>query len=480
MPIIDQWQKDSQRYQQQTLRFDPTSGRIRVPSHEEADAFHEYRYRRNVELLDIKINEAPKMRTTAYDAYTREGFRETPASSAMTLRELKVHLPDFTWDKLKDIVVLRQSHEDRLGEIAAEVERYEDIAKVSVVVMAVDAAMQAHPEADEDRAGMQDLEAMFSRILETSQAAHGATGDMRLAVEVPDPFLDCVDTDDDGTLLHGASCVELPVHRVDTWQCCPHDLRGTLNFACANPGWDAQREQLTKQRPQGFDPAVEQEALASYEGRRGGGAITSDMLDIRNQQLLQLLRTALQHAKRCVRRFEATARLPWVDYTHLDLTRVFAAAVQSVYGLSLPRASVPPLFSPSAEPQASIHPRDVVQHGVKPLETRRQLAATSLELQQVREVQRSAYPDYPEYDRLSAFYVDCKLTIIVIGGVRFLMALLDTGCDYSGVHQRVVDRMKPGEVDATLHLMSMQGIGGKMEMHRLVGRVSYVINSNTD
>eukprot|EP00873_Tetraselmis_striata_P008622 jgi/Tetstr1/428886/TSEL_018865.t1 len=46
---------------------------------------------------------------------------------------------------------------------------------------------------------MADLEAMFSRILEKSQAAHGGTGAMRLAVEVPDRFLDCVDTDDHGT-----------------------------------------------------------------------------------------------------------------------------------------------------------------------------------------------------------------------------------------------------------------------------------------
>eukprot|EP00873_Tetraselmis_striata_P012634 jgi/Tetstr1/432898/TSEL_002340.t1 len=314
-PIIDQWQKDMLRYHQQTLRVDPASGRIRVPSREDADAFHEFRYRRYVELFETKFNEAPKMRTR-YDAYTREGFCETPASLAMTLRELKAHLPDLTWDKvnlkafdvitsvwrsipalkqsldagfhqLKDIAVLRQSHEDRLDEIAAEVERYEDIAAeahagVSVEVMAVDAAMEAHLEADEDRGGTLDLEAMFSRILEKSQAAHGATGATRLAVEVPDPFLDCVDTDDHGTLLHGASCVELP------------------------------------------------------------------------------------------------------------------------------------------------------------------------------------------------------LTVIVIGGVRIQMAMLDTGCDYNGVHRRVVDRMKPGEVDATLQSMSMQGIGGKMEMQRLVGRISYVINPDTD
>eukprot|EP00873_Tetraselmis_striata_P041219 jgi/Tetstr1/461483/TSEL_006589.t1 len=133
-----------------------------------------------------------------------------------------------------------------------------------------------------------------------------------------------------------------------------------------------------------------------------------------------------------------------------------------------------------AKPQANIHPVDVVQHGVKPLESRRQLSATSSELQQLREVQRGAYPDYSEYDRHSAFYVDCKLTVIVIGGVRSLMAFLDTGCDYSGVHRPVVDRMKPGEVDATLQSMSMQGIGGKMEMQRLVGRISYVINPGTD
>eukprot|EP00873_Tetraselmis_striata_P046125 jgi/Tetstr1/466389/TSEL_010918.t1 len=63
MPIIDQWQKDTQRYQQQTLRFDPASGRIRVPSREGADAFHEFRYRRYVELFETKFNEAPKMRT---------------------------------------------------------------------------------------------------------------------------------------------------------------------------------------------------------------------------------------------------------------------------------------------------------------------------------------------------------------------------------------------------------------------------------
>eukprot|EP00873_Tetraselmis_striata_P020513 jgi/Tetstr1/440777/TSEL_029085.t1 len=150
-PIIDQWQKDTQLYQQQTLRFDPASGRIRVPSREEADAFHEFRYRRYVELFETKFNEAPKMRTR-YDVYIREGLRETPVSLAMTLRELRAHLPDLAWDnvnqkafdvttfvwrsmpalkqsldagfhQLKDIAVLRQSHEDRLDEIAAEVAR---------------------------------------------------------------------------------------------------------------------------------------------------------------------------------------------------------------------------------------------------------------------------------------------------------------------------------------------------------------------
>eukprot|EP00873_Tetraselmis_striata_P035652 jgi/Tetstr1/455916/TSEL_042697.t1 len=401
----------------------------------------------------------------------------------------------------------------------AAVEAAEAQAEVAVVVMAVDAAMEAHPEADEDRAGTLDMEAMFSRILEKSQAAHGATGAMRLAVE-----LQVVRN------LWGLTVCRSLLYqdRVDARQCCPQDLSArNPELRMRQPGWDAQHEQLTKQRPQGFEPAFEQEAPASYEGRRGGGAITSDMLDIRNQQLLQHLRTALQHAKfpglpvavvsdmtpehaarwlearntalrggldtrdhmavawetvlrQAVRRFEATARLTWVDYTHLDLTRVFAAAVQSVYGLSLPRVSVPPLSSPPAEPQANIHPVDVVRHGVKPMESRRQLSATSSELQQLREVQRSAYPDYPEYDRHSAFYVDFKLTVIVIGGVRILMALLDTGCDYSGVHRRVVDRMKPGEADATLQSMSMQGIGGKMEMQRLVGRISYVINPDTD
>eukprot|EP00873_Tetraselmis_striata_P046126 jgi/Tetstr1/466390/TSEL_010919.t1 len=218
----------------------------------------------------------------------------------MTLRELKAHLPDLTWDKvnqktsdvmtsvrrsipalnqsldadfhqLKDIAVLRLSHEDRLDEIAAEEHRRRQLvedgstaaalknrrvdvisftapttesvptssarpcasttplvavaaveaakaqAEVSVVVMAVDAAMEAHPErtrtglerwqrgwtmdvetglseiemdlarkagqmltgqhdARADGAAtsstMADMEAMLSRILEKSQAAH--------------------------------------------------------------------------------------------------------------------------------------------------------------------------------------------------------------------------------------------------------------------------------------------------------------------
>eukprot|EP00873_Tetraselmis_striata_P037388 jgi/Tetstr1/457652/TSEL_004233.t1 len=144
----------------------------------------------------------------------------------------------------------------------------------------------AHADGAATSSTIADLEAMFYRILEKSQAAHVATGAMHLAVEVPDPFLDCADTDDHGTLLQGASCVERP-------------MRPTRNFELRmrQPGWDAQREQLNKQRPQGFEPADEQEAPAPYEGRRGGGAITSDMLDIRNRQLLQHLRTALQHAK---------------------------------------------------------------------------------------------------------------------------------------------------------------------------------------
>eukprot|EP00873_Tetraselmis_striata_P001642 jgi/Tetstr1/421906/TSEL_012806.t1 len=265
----------------------------------------------------------------------------------------------------------------------AAVEAAEAQAEVAVVVMAVDAAMEAHPEADEDRAGTLDLEAMFSRILEKSQAAHGTTGAMRLAVEVVRNLWG----------LTGRRS-RLYQDRVDARQCCPQDQRGTLNFACANPDGTPNASNSPSSGP----------------------------------------KTVLQQA---VRRFEATARLTWVDYTHLDLTRVFAAAVQSVY-------------------------------------------ATSSELQQLREVQRSAYPDYPEYDRHSALYVDCNLTVIVIGGVRILMALLDTGCDYNGVHRRVVDRMKPGEADATLQSMSMQGIGGKMEMQRLVGRISYVINPDID
>eukprot|EP00873_Tetraselmis_striata_P007829 jgi/Tetstr1/428093/TSEL_018148.t1 len=376
---------------------------------------------------------------------------------------------------------------------------------------------------------------------------------MRLAVEVPDPFLDGVDTNDDGTLLHGASCVELPMRELREVFFGAHGNERPVGAArtpnvprqrgrpavlppgwarnpelrMRYPRWDAQCEQLTKQRPQGFEPAVEQEAFASYEGRSGGGAITPDMLDTRNQQLLQHLRTAPQNAKfprlpvavvsdmtpehaarwleardtarrggldtsdhmavaweavlqQAVRRFEATARLTWVDYTHRDLTRVFAAAVQSVYGLSLPRVGVPPLSSPPAKPQANIHTVDVVQYGVQPLETRRRLSAASSELRQLRKAQRNAFPDYPEYDRHSAFYVACKLTIIVIGGVRILMALLETGCDYNGVHRRVVERMKPGAVDATLQSTSMQGIGSKMEMQRLVGRISYAINPDND
>eukprot|EP00873_Tetraselmis_striata_P010370 jgi/Tetstr1/430634/TSEL_020427.t1 len=692
-PIIDQWQKNTLRYQQQTLRFDPASGRMRVPSREDADAFHEFRYRRYVELFETKFNEAPKM-ATRYDAYTREGFRETPASLAMTLRELKAHLPDLTWDKvnqkafdvmtsvwrsipafkqsldagfhqLKDIAVLRQSYEDRLDEIAAEVERYEEIVRKDEIRMAealtaaqhlaeltgtsaptagggrqhgtstqeavitwtmvngrrvqaqlvivkdthqirplceactkargrdifhganyrecankfgstmyvndaaggrgdrgsgrgvsrggrgghggglgdggapgggrgpcwntacdgahnftecdkpityptliarlkrnqrererrlaygqqrgwtmdvetglskleMDLARKAghmltgqhdaHADGAATSSTMADLEAMFSRILEKSQAAHGATGAMRLAVEVPDPFLDCVDTNDHGPLLHGASCVELPVQSARN-----PELR------MRQPGWDAQREQLTKQRPQGFEPAaVEQEAFVFYEGRRGGGAITSDMLDIRNQQLLQHMRTSLQHAK-----FPGLPVAVVSDMTPEHAARWLEARDTALRGGLDTRDHMAVAWE-TRSLKPTFHPVDVVQHGVKPLESRRQQSATSSELQQLREVHRIAYPDYPEYDRHSAFYVDCKLTVIVIGGVRIQMALLDTGCDYSGVHRRVVDRMKSGEVDATLQSMSMQGIGGKMEMHRLVGRISYVINPDTD
>eukprot|EP00873_Tetraselmis_striata_P007472 jgi/Tetstr1/427736/TSEL_017860.t1 len=434
----------------------------------------------------------------------------------MTLRELKAHLSDLVWDKvnqkafdimtsavwrsvpalkhsldagfhqLKYIAVLRQSHEDRLDELAAEKERCEDIVRrdeiriaeamtaaqasssarpctsttpvaaveaaeaedeaVAKVVVEADEAMEVHLEADGDHDGTLDLEAMFSRILKKSQAAHGATGAMRLALE-------------QGRLA------ELPPGSARN-----HELR------MRQPGWDAQREQLTKQRPQGFQPAAEQEAHASYEARSGGGAITPpDMLDIRNQKLLQHMRTALQHAK-----FPGLPIAVVSDMTPEHAARWLEAPVQSVYGLSLPRVNVPPLSSSHAEPQASIHPVDVVQHGVQPLETRRRLSATSSELRQLRKAQRSAFPDHPEYDRHNVFYVDCKLTVIVIGGVRILMALLDTGCDYIGVHRRVVDRMKQGEVDATLQFMSMQDIGGKMELQRLVGRISCAINPDND
>eukprot|EP00873_Tetraselmis_striata_P010184 jgi/Tetstr1/430448/TSEL_020258.t1 len=113
------------------IRFDPLSGRVRIPSRVEADDFHEFRYMRYVELFETKFNETPKMHAKAATSST-----------------------------------------------------------------------------------MADLKAISSRILEKSQAAHDATGAMRLAAEVPDPFLDCVDTGNHGTLLHGASCVELPVREL--------------------------------------------------------------------------------------------------------------------------------------------------------------------------------------------------------------------------------------------------------------------------
>eukprot|EP00873_Tetraselmis_striata_P004920 jgi/Tetstr1/425184/TSEL_015645.t1 len=163
-PVIDQWQKDTQRYQQHTIRFDPLSGRVRIPSRAEADDFHDFRYRRYVELFETTFNEAPKMRPK-YDSYSREGFREKPANLTMTVQELKAHLPDLTWDKgdqkafdvmtdvwrsvptlkqsldagfheLKDIAVLRQSREDRLDELVAEIERCEDIVRRGEIRMA--------------------------------------------------------------------------------------------------------------------------------------------------------------------------------------------------------------------------------------------------------------------------------------------------------------------------------------------------------
>eukprot|EP00873_Tetraselmis_striata_P035791 jgi/Tetstr1/456055/TSEL_042825.t1 len=89
-PIIDQWQKDTQRYQQPTPRFDPASGRIRVPSREGADAFHDFRYRRYVELFETKFNEAPKMRTRSYGAEVstalRHGVTERLTQDTLRLR----------------------------------------------------------------------------------------------------------------------------------------------------------------------------------------------------------------------------------------------------------------------------------------------------------------------------------------------------------------------------------------------------------
>eukprot|EP00873_Tetraselmis_striata_P007473 jgi/Tetstr1/427737/TSEL_017861.t1 len=60
-PVIDQWHKDTQRYQQCAIRFDPLSGRVRTPSRAETNDFHEFRYMRYVELLETKFNEEPKM-----------------------------------------------------------------------------------------------------------------------------------------------------------------------------------------------------------------------------------------------------------------------------------------------------------------------------------------------------------------------------------------------------------------------------------
>eukprot|EP00873_Tetraselmis_striata_P035589 jgi/Tetstr1/455853/TSEL_042643.t1 len=95
MSLISGRSTSTQRSQQRAIRFDPLSGRVRIPSRADADDF---RYKRYVELFDTKFNEAHKMRAK-YDSHSREGFRETPASLAMTtLRELKAHLPDLTWD----------------------------------------------------------------------------------------------------------------------------------------------------------------------------------------------------------------------------------------------------------------------------------------------------------------------------------------------------------------------------------------------
>eukprot|EP00873_Tetraselmis_striata_P003325 jgi/Tetstr1/423589/TSEL_014261.t1 len=83
-----------------------------------------------VELFETKFNEAPKMRTRsnqkAFDVMTSV-WRSIPA--------LKQSL-DVGFHHLKDIAALRLSHEDRLDEIAAEVERYEDIVRKDEIRMA--------------------------------------------------------------------------------------------------------------------------------------------------------------------------------------------------------------------------------------------------------------------------------------------------------------------------------------------------------
>eukprot|EP00873_Tetraselmis_striata_P037700 jgi/Tetstr1/457964/TSEL_044477.t1 len=407
-PIIDQWHKDTLRYQQQTLRFDPASGRIRVPSREDADAFHEFRYRRYVELFETKFNEAPKMRTR-YDAYTREGFRETLASLAMTLRELKAHLPDLTWDKvnqkafdvmtsvwrsipalkqsrdagfhqLKDIVVLRQAHEDHLDEIAAEVERYEDIVRKDEIRMA-EALLTAAQH--------------FAELTGASAPATG--GGRQHGTITQEPVITWTMAMVYGRRVRAQLVVVKDTHLIRPFSAQPCTSTTPLVAVAAVEAAEAQA--AVSVEVMAVDAAMEPH-LEADEDR--AGTLVSDITPEHAAKWLEARNTALRGGldtrdhmavawetvlQQAVRRFEPTARLTWVDYTHLDLTRVFAAAVQSVY---------------------------------------------------------------------------------------------DTGCDYSGVHRRVVDRMKPGEVHATLQSMSMQGIGGKMEMQRLVGRISYVINPDTD
>ena len=235
-----------------------------------------------------------------------------------------------------------------------------------------------------------------------------------------------------------------------------------------------------------------------------------------------------------VRRFLAQARLTWADLSQVDLRGLCAQAVQSVYGVDLPRqpAQLPPaapappvqpLQQPGAttapqQPQQSQQPEkpemqptqdapaaeveDVLQDYLERLrEWSRQhdqeqpdeaagQAMTVLDLTDRkplthddpamarRRSQMAEFRAHPTVRRRWMAMVDTDVTRVAIGGMEVTRALMDSGCDWLSIHQSVA--VQAGYTYDTGHTVVVHGSTGTGQAHRTKEPVTVEINPGTN